>query len=358
MALIICPKSLVEQWKEQVPSDWLVLSKEIFKKLSPELPKYNTIIVDEFHYFSNFKSQMTKSLLIYIKNYQPENIYGLTATPYLSTSWNIYTYGKIFGKDWSWVQWNKRYFYQVRMGFRMVPQPKKIIDNLPLDKEIARLVNTIGNTVALEDCFDVPEQIFQVERFSLTVEQKKAINELTDIQPIVLWTHIHEICGGTLKLDEYQDEKVAYFKSDKTDRCLDLISEHNKIVVICRYNAEIDMLASKVKNKKVYIIRGDIKNRHEVVGLAENDTNCVVFIQGACSEGYELPSFPIMVFYSYDFSLKNYVQIIGRILRANHLKKNVYISLVVSKTVDEDIWDTVANKKMDFQAEIYGKKRT
>jgi superfamily II DNA or RNA helicase len=357
-ALIICPKSLVEQWKEQVESDWLVLSKEQFKKMWDEIGKYNTICVDEFHYFSNFKSQLTKSLFCYINKHEPQNIFGLTATPFLSTSWNIYTYGKIFGKQWTWQQWNKRYFCQVRMCGRMIPQPKKVIDGLPLDKEMARLVNTMGNTVALEDCFDVPEQIFQVERFNLTTGQKTAIKELVDIQPIVLWTHIHEICGGTLKLDEYQTEKVAYFDSEKTNRCLDLISEHKKIVIVCRYNAEIDMLASKVKDKKVYIIRGDVKNRHEVVDIADKDVNCVVFIQGACSEGYELPSFPIMIFYSYDFSLKNYVQIIGRILRANHLKKNVYISLIVSKTVDEDIWDTVANKKMDFQCELYGKKRT
>lgn len=352
-ALIICPKSLTIQWREQVPKDWPVLSKEQFKKLWDQIPHYHTICIDEFHYFSNFKSQMTKALLSYIKKHNPQNIFGLTATPYLSTSFNLYTYGKIFGKPWNWYDWNKRYFYQVKMGHRMIPMPKKEIDGLTMDKEVARLVGTMGNTVALEDCFDVPEQIFQVERFELTAEQKTAIKELVDIQPISRWTHVHEICGGTLKLDEYQAEKVAYYKSDKLDRAIDLINEHHKIVVVCRYNAEIDMIASKVKNKKVYIIRGDVKNRHEVVGLAENDTNCVVLIQGSCSEGYELPSFPIMVFYSYDFSLKNYVQIIGRILRANHLKKNVYISLVVSHTVDDDIWDTVANKKMDFQLSLY-----
>jgi len=355
--LTICPKSLLEQWREQVPAEWLVLSKEQFKKQAPALQKYNTILIDEFHYFSNFKSQLSKSLLNYISKHNPENIYGLTATPFLSSSWNLYTYGKIFGKPWKWYDWNKKYFYQVRMGFRTVPKPKQVIDELPLDKEIARLVGTMGNTVALEDCFDVPEQIFQVERFDLTSEQKKAIDELIDIQSIVLWTHIHEICGGTLKLDEYQEEGVAYYKSDKLDRVIDLINEHSKIVVVCRYNAEIDMIKSKVKNKDVYVIRGDVKNRNEVKDQAERNDNCLVLINAACSEGYELPSFPIMIFYSYDFSLKNYVQIIGRILRANHLKKNVYISLVVSKTIDEDIWDTVANKKMDFQCEIYGKER-
>jgi superfamily II DNA or RNA helicase len=136
-----------------------------------------------------------------------------------------------------------------------------------------------------------------------------------------------------------------------------LISEHKKIVIICRYNAEIDYIKSKVDTKHVYIIRGDVKNRAEVVKQAESDDDCVVLINAACSEGYGLPSFPIMVFYSYDFSLKNYIQMLGRIQRAGHIKKNVYISLVVSKTVDEDIWDTVANKKMDFQCEIYGKTR-
>jgi superfamily II DNA or RNA helicase len=352
-SLVICPKSLVNQWNEQVPDGWLVLSKEQFKKRHREIKNYNCIIFDEFHYAGNHKSQITKALISYVKNYNVEFIYGLTATPYLSSIWNIYSYGIIFGKNWSWYSWSEKYFVKIKMGHRSIPIAKSVIDGNPLEKEVSTLVNNLGSTVSLNDCFYVPDQIFQVEKFDLTSEQKKAIKDNWDILPIVNYTRVAQICGGSLLGDGYTDDK--FFKSEKLDRVLDLIKEHKKLIVVCHFNNEIDVISSKVKNKKIYIIRGDVKNRHEVVKQAESNDNCVVLINGACSEGYELPSFPIMVFYSYDFSLKNYIQILGRIQRAGHIKKNVYISLVVKNTIDEDIYTSVAVKKMDFQLQIYAK---
>jgi len=353
-ALIVCPKSLTDQWKPQVPEDWLVLSKEMFKKHSPELPKYNFIILDEGHYFSNFKSQLTKSLLSYIKNYKPEYILILTATPYLSTSWNIYTYGIIFGKPWTWFAWNQKFFYTVMMGSRKIPMPRQKIDGIPLDIAIKNLVNQLGGTVSLEECFDVPEQIYQQETFELTSDQKKAIEDNFDPLPIVNFTRHHQICGGSLKSDGYIPN--TFYKSEKLDRTLELIKEHRKIIVVCRYNNEIDYIKSKIKNKKVLVIRGDVKDRHSVCLDAESSDDCVVLIQAACSEGYELPSYPLMVFYSYDFSLKNYIQMIGRIQRAGHIKKNVYLSLYVKGTIDEDIYKTIMSKR-DFDITLYDKKR-
>ena len=354
-ALIICPKSIVDQWKPQVPKDWLVISKEQFKKKHKEIGKYNCIIVDEGHFFSNYKSAITKSLLSYINNYNPEYIYMLTATPYLSTMWNMYTYGLIFGRQWRWIDFDRKYFFKMKMGNRMVPMQRKKVNGLPIVHEVKNIVNSLGSTVALEDCFDVPEQVYQSETFSLTTEQKKGMDNVTDFLPIVLFTKHHQICGGSLKGDGYTEDQV--FKSEKANRAIELAGEHDKLIIVCRYNNEIDHLASKIKNREVLIIRGDVKDRHSVCLRAEELDKCVVLIQASCSEGYELPSFPIMAFYSYDFSLKNYVQMVGRIQRAGRIKKNVYLSLYVKDTIDEDIYKTIMSKR-DFDIELYAKERT
>lgn len=347
-ALVICPKSIVDQWKPQVPTDWLVLSKEQFKKRYKEIGRYDCLIVDEGHYFSNYKSQLTKSLLSYILNYKPSRILLLTATPYLSTMFNLYTYGLILGKNWRWIDFDRKYFYKIKMGRRMISKQR---DNL--GSEIKKLVNELGDTVSLEECFDVPEQIYQTETFDLTKEQKCAMEEITDFLPIVKFTKISQICGGSLKGDGYTEDK--FFKSEKADRAIELAKEHDKIIIVCRYNNEIDYLSSKIKGKEVLIIRGDVKDRHSVCQRAEQSNNCVVLIQASCSEGYELPSFPIMVFYSYDFSLKNYIQMIGRIQRAGHIKKNVYLSLYVKGTIDEKIFQCIMSKR-DFDIELYSKQ--
>ncbi|MCP5375205.1 MAG: DEAD/DEAH box helicase family protein [Rickettsiaceae bacterium] len=61
-ALVICPKSIKQQWLEQVPEGWQVLHKEGFKKMcnSGGITHYNCLIIDEIHFFASYKSQLTK----------------------------------------------------------------------------------------------------------------------------------------------------------------------------------------------------------------------------------------------------------------------------------------------------------
>jgi len=318
------------------------------------LPKYNCLIIDEAHYFSGMrgfrkKSGMLKALLWYIKKYDPKCIYGLTATPYLSTPWNIYALAQILGRNWNYMTFKHRFFYDVNMGRRYpVPVIKGHIEN-----DIADLVNKLGNTVRLDECVDVPEQIFLTEYFELTPTQKKVIKELDDIVHISRWTKTHQICGGTLKGDGYIES--TFYESEKMKRLLDLCEEHKKLVIVCRYNNELSCLYNKLDSfKNKAIINGSVKDRHDIIKQADKEESFILLIQAACSEGYELPSFPIMIFYSYDFSLKNYIQMIGRIQRINAIKKNVYISLVVKNTIDEDVKKSIDNKK-DFDIAIYNK---
>lgn len=206
----------------------------------------------------------------------------------------------------------------------------------------------------MSDCIDVPEQIFQTEYFDLTKEQKDAVEGLEDTNHIARWTKTHQICGGSLKGDGYVEDK--FYKSEKLDRLIDLAREHPKLIIVCRYNNEVKIISEKLKELKldVITITGETKNKHEAVKDADSKENCMVVVNAACSVGYELPSFPIMIFYSYDFSLVNAVQMVGRIQRINHIKKNVYISLVVKGTIDEDVFKCIQSKK-SFDIAIYNK---
>jgi len=354
--LIVCPKSIKEQWLDEVDKhremDIVnVLTKEEFRRDHLKLSRYQCCILDEFHFFLGMagfrkKSAMLKALLVYIKKHEPDKIYGLTATPYMSTPYNLYAACEILGQTPNFKIFKDHFFSMVNMGRRFpVPVVKKGIE-----KDIARLVQRIGSTVSLEDCFDVPEQTFLTEYFDLTPEQKRVIKALDD-EGIARWTKTHQICGGTLKSDGYSENQS--FKSEKMDRILELVQEHKKLIIVCRYNYEIEVIKKQLKGN-IFVINGGVNDRHSVVKNAEEMEAATVLIQAQCSEGYELPSFPIMVFYSYDFSLKNYIQIIGRIQRANNLKKNVYISLVVKGGIDEDVYKCIQAKK-SFDVEIYGR---
>ena len=352
--IVVCPKSLVRNWQEELkkfsdePDKFIVMSKENFKKDADKLLPVKTLIIDEAHYFSGMKSQMHKSLHKYIKKHKTEYVYMLTATPYMSTAWNIYALARILGIEWNYMKFKAHFFNDVRMGQRIIP-----VQRSGMEEEIARLVSILGSTVKMEDCVDVPESVYIKEYFQLNQQQKKAIKDLVDVEHICRWTKTHQICGGTLKSDGYTEHQ--FFGGGKLERLLELIKEHPKIAVVCKYNNELEYISSKLKGIPHYIVNGATKDKHGTIEKINELNNGVALINAKCSEGYNMPGVPVIVFYSYDFSLVNYVQIRERIQRINAIQKCTYISLIVENTIDEDVYKTVVEKKQEFHIKIYEK---
>lgn len=353
--LVIVPKALPKNWEREIKKwskfpdkKWEIITKETFRKDWDKLKKFDCLIVEESHYFSGMKSLMSKALEKYIAKHKPEYMIGMTATPFMSSPWSVYRLSNLFGYNLNWMAFKLKFFYEIRMGRRMVPVMRK-----GMEEDVAALVKRMGNVVKLEDCIDVPESVYEVETLKLTKEQEKAMKEITDILPIVRFTRHHQVCGGTLKGNEYEESK--HFKCDKLDRVLEIAQESKKLIVVSRYNEEGARIAEYLTENgiKSLQINGSVKNRDEVVQEFNNTKEAVLVVQAACSEGWEAPTCDTMVFYSYDFALKNLVQMRGRIQRINHIQKCKYISLVIADSIDEEIYDCVVNKKMDFQIKIY-----
>ena len=268
----------------------------------------------------------------------------------MSTPWNIYALGIILGKLWNWAWFNKSFFDKIEMGGRFIPQPKKNAKELLLP-----LIKDIADIVKLSDCVDVPDDNMSVEYFSLTAPQKRFIKSLYEAHYLTRWTKIHQVCGGAVKNNEYDLTPSIHIDSDKFDRVIELGLEVKKSIIVCRYNSEVDRIAGYLlaKGKKIFVINGETENKQDVLDKAHLADDCAVIVNAACSEGWELPSCDTMIFYSYDFSLKNYIQMKGRIQRINNIRKCNYISLVVQSSVDEDIYKTIVEEKMDFQEKIY-----
>lgn len=375
--LVICPKYLKKKWEaefisfagdkeeEELIKGSLdtkiirIISKEEFRRDWDKLQAYGSVIVDEAHYFAGIKSQMSKNLGKYIKKHNTQFILGLTATPFLSSPLNIYTLGKhlgMTGYTWSYMWFMQTFYDQVTMGMRTVPMIKKNIESI-----LAMKVREIADIVDMKDCVDLPDENHIVEYYSMTHEQERGVKAIQEVNHLTRWTKIHQICGGHLKGDEYNEPKE--FKSDKFNRALELIAENKKAIVVTRYVGESEMLAREIisssdpafSSKKVLMINGDVKDKQAVLDEANASDDCVLLVTAACSEGWEAPTFNTMIFYSYDFSLKNYIQMKGRIQRINAIQKCAYISLIMEKTIDEDVYKNVAVKKTDFHLSIYKK---
>jgi len=356
--LVIVPKALVKSWEKEIKqwsngkTAYEIQTKETFKKneLQKTIRRYDAVIIDEAHNFAGMKSQMSKSMIAYLKKHEINYVYCLTATPFLSQPWNVYRLGQILGTHWGYQKFEYTFFYSFNMGGRMVPMLKS-----GTEEKLAEYVHKLGIPVRMDEAVDdLPESTMLTEFFKLSKEQEKLMEEAYDPNPLVRFTREHQICGGTLKGDEFTDSII--FKSDKRQRVLDLAEKNDKLVVVCRYNLEIDALENALREvgSKVYVVRGDTKDRHGVLQSARNDDKAVLLVSAACSEGWEFPECRIMVFYSYDFSLKNYIQLLGRIQRINKIAKRTYLSLIVKGTIDEDVMDNISKKK-SFHIHIYAK---
>ena len=374
--LVICPKTQRDDqnWEREAEKmkldiDLTVVSKEDFRKLAKngETGQYDTVIVDEAHTVlgvtpaTRWKnrveipkaSQLFDYLKEYIKKFPPKRLYLATAT-IAKSPMTVWGAGVILNK------WKEDTFFKFRDKFyTKLPMPGRQV-YVPRtgkqDKEqLARLVNLIGYTGRLTDYFDVPEQTFKDEWVDLTAPQTARIKDmkLEYPDPLVQIGKRHQIENGVLTDDD------EHIKDNKTERLLEYAEEFPQMIVFAKYTAQIEKYykAFKKAGKKVFVMSGQTKDRGQVLEQLKDMDEYVFIVQAQVSAGWELPDCPVMIFASRTYSFVDYEQAKGRILRANKLKKNLYINLMVKGGIDEAVHKSLLNKE-DFNEKIYVEKDT
>lgn len=354
--LAVVPKGLQENWLRE-SEKWGVtidiISKENFKKLFRTIGSYDNLIIDEAHYFAG-KSDMNKAMQFYCDANPHMAILALTGTPYLRNAWNVYRLGKILGHKWSYRTFDLTFFQPIRMGYRVIPQQK---NDAATKKRLAQYVAEMGSTKHLSECADVPESQEYKEVVQVTKEQKEAVDELEDFDPLVRYMKEQQIMGGYIKADEFTPLQV--FSSEKRKKLIELVGQNEKVMVVCRYIHEVEELSAAIQKegRTVFTLHGGTKDRDKVVQKARKSEDCVLIVSAPMSEGWEIPEIETMIFYSHSFSLKDYLQMKGRVQRINDLRPRCYIHLIVQDSVDESVYKCMMNKK-DFLQQIYAEKRS
>jgi len=381
--LVICPKTQKEdrnwerEWSKIVAdrskkaSDFpritklVVVSKEEFRRDWAKLPFFDTVIVDEAHTclgvtpnvrFVKRKaipktSQLFEALVAYLLRVKPQRFYLCTAT-IIRSPMTVWGAGRLLGRDWDFYDFRNTYYIRLPMPGREVWQAKT--DSATKDR-LAEVVRSLGYIGRLDDFFDVPDQNFKTFHVELTDKQKRRIKDMTTEypEPLVRCGKIHQIENGVLSGDEFNAPE--YFDNAKIEKILDLALEFPRMVIFARYKAQIHQLEIELsKQYKVLILNGDTKNRGDLIKAANNMKDCIFIAQCQISAGWELPDFPVMVFASRNYSFVDYSQALGRIQRANNIKKNLYINLVVEGGIDEALDKCIENKQ-DFDERIYFK---
>jgi late competence protein required for DNA uptake (superfamily II DNA/RNA helicase) len=153
------------------------------------------------------------------------------------------------------------------------------------------------------------------------------------------------------------------FDCDKDKRIVELCQDNLKIVIVARYNLQLEkyfvLLKDKFPLRPIYIINGQTKDRADIVKKINSDQQCIVLSQASLGEGYSLETIDTMVFASLTFGYVNYFQMTQRIKNMKKKTPVTYIHLISRGTgsVDRAVKRAI-EKGEDFNTAIYDKTRT
>jgi superfamily II DNA or RNA helicase len=153
--------------------------------------------------------------------------------------------------------------------------------------------------------------------------------------------------------EDRMTNKTTIFPSKKIDYILERAIEFPKLLIYAMYTAQINEIARVLKKEgyTVSTLTGETKDRTFIKTVDESDKPHIIVAQASVSSGYELPSFPCVIFASKSQKYLDYEQGLGRVLRSNALKKNLYIHLVVKGGADEGCHKSIMSGQ-DFQEKL------
>lgn len=353
-----------------------VINYDMFWR-KPELWKlYGAVVLDEGHRALGVlpetrqrkKVQIPKAsktfeaICQYLQLYPPERFYITTATP-MGKPMNVWALAKLFGKNWDFFKFREAFYFSTMMGRRQIWLPKK--DEATRDR-LALNVAKLGYTGSLSDFMDVPEQTHLDVEIPLSDEQKSAIQDLeeTEADPLVRRSRIRTIENGILygkKIEAISDKEdimvkdTKYFKNGKIDYILDRAEEFSKLFIFAAYTAQVFAIrdALRAAGYDAIGVWGQMteKDRASIFDEMERLENGVIVVAAQICEGYRVPSAPCMIFASKSNRFVHYDQGKGRILDSQHLKKNLYIHLIVPGGADEDCHKSIKSG-VDFMEKL------
>jgi len=365
-ALIICPKSIKKQWEKEVETwklkcEFEVWSREQFRINYKKIKRHDAIVVDEVHTAGgNYKSQFFKALEAYIDHHAVRYIWPLTGTPYTGNPWCVYSYARLLGRKWDWYKFKMTFFDEVRLGRAPAPGQRDLRKRITVPKKgmearLQELLRSLGTVIDLKDITEVMDDEDMVENISFGKEQKKLSDDFYDENPIVNFTRQHQIESGCLKSDGYvKDIKI---RCPKDDRIVEICSNTDKVVIVCKYLLQIEKYVELLKllGVPIFTIHGQQKEMaSEVAAKAEQEERAIVIVQGDMGCGYSLASFDTMIFASMSFSFVSFDQVKSRMKAIGKKIANCYIHLITEgkNSIDRAVYESVKRKE-NFSIELY-----
>lgn len=400
--LVICPKSVISQWKAVIRSvaprleiveykkSWsadkmdkhtlqqrhkkgivIIINFEVsfrMPSLYKVVDKSYTIIVDEIHRIKNWgtaRNPVRTTHAIVALGLLTDYKIGLTATPTQGLYGGFIDYYpqlRFLGYlDMSYKDFVNRYVIEQERHYSNTPYPIKEIVGYKNTYELENILKVMARryTAKYEDFKPeyIPIRLERAPSYPKTVREKvyKGImlsnNARTRIAKKTLTTG--RIMGYDMESNyyEYEDNTI------KIDWLRDFLTDTDEVVAIFyTYDVELRSLRTLLAElgKKFIEINGKTKDKYYELNNKEYDVVIGQFqAMSESLDGLHLKCH-IEVFFSMPESSLLYTQALGRIDRDGQTKPPMYYFLIMEGTIDEVIHDLI-ERKVSFSEDLLEK---
>lgn len=364
-----------------IEKDLHVYSKETVRAVGAAIPSCETLVIDEAHRFLGVSpntrqhkgkrilktSQLFEALESYIDRVKPKRLYLCTAS-ILRSPMTVWAAGKLLGRldvVGDFYTFRDHFYVQLPMeSFTPIYAPNR---KDSVKDELVAMVRKLGYVGRLSDFFDVPKDTWKTDLIDLTKKQQDRIKQLFLDYPDSFTRNqkVHQVENGHLIGTKFKATEI--FDDGKMEKILEYADEFPRLVVFAKYTVQIEQIEAALRKagKKVLCLTGDTKSRGELFTAARTMPECVFICQSQISDGWELKEYPVMIFASRTNSFVDFDQGMGRIQRADNIKKNLYIKLIsrpITKKGRQTIGgvDVAIDKSLeqgqDFNERLYASK--
>jgi SNF2 family DNA or RNA helicase len=242
----------------------------------------------------------------------------------------------------------------LRTGFKYVITAKN-------REKLFERVKKIAHYAKLEDCADLPGQIFENREYDLGIDQARVYKDMknyliAEIKSKTITTtnaltkigKLRQICSGSVidgqdirPLDQNPKLKLLM-------EVLDEIPKEEQVIVWCNYQFENRDITKRLREtfgeEAVVTMYGETEDKDLSIQSFKSGTRFIVANTQSMAHGHTLTSCHIQIFYSLSYSYEQYEQSLGRTYRLSQTQKCVYIHLIGKGTIEEVILKVVKNK--------------
>jgi len=392
--LIICPLSLMitELWKNEINRffpQWshpiITLDKSTDKAISelknhPNggvfiinyektwrirdlLVKYGfeMMIVDESSRIKNHAAKQSKAIHKISEGIRFKSI--LTGTPTPNSFMELFSQMKVvdpmlFGS--SFYTFRERFFKKDDWDeFNWTPKPKT-------ESQIKQMIDVYAMSWKKDECLDLPPLTTQIMSCKLSIEQRKAYEQMSmwmiavledydhaAFEANIILTKILRLCQITSGFIQNTDGAGhTVFKSNpKLDLLMSILEEiptDRKIIVWAVFQQDIRSIVGKVGKTAVSYYGGNSKKINQTnIGNFKTDPACKVLVANPRSAGMglDLSCASYSIYFSMSYSFEDYAQSRERFNRTGQKHPMTEYILTATNTMDGVILDAVMNKK-------------